>query len=96
VLATATLAVSWLIARQLAGDRRWRGAASKALNAMAILQGQGLSALYDDADERFWIRLGGVMIGIAMASVALLLIEGQRRGSDTTPGLKDPGTTAPA
>ena len=86
VLAAVTLAVSRLIARQVATTGRRRAAASKALNAMAILQGQGLSALYDDTDERFWLRLGSVLIGIGIATVALLLIEQLRRAGRGSAG----------
>ena len=77
VLVAATLAFCWPAARGIAAGGRWEGASAKALNALAILQGQALSRFYADVDEGFGIRLGGVLLGLGAAFLLILLLRGE-------------------
>jgi len=74
MLAMATLLCCWPIALAAAAGGRWRGAGEKALIAMAVLHGQGLSDFYEDTDERFGMRLFSVLVGLAIGAVLVALL----------------------
>ena len=73
VLATATLLAAWLFARRIAAGGPGVGVAMKSLNVVAILMGEGFSVFYDDADDRVWVRISGVIIGLVYAALVLAL-----------------------
>lgn len=81
MLGVATMLCVWPIARAAAEAGRWRGAAAKALIAMALLHGQGLSELYEDTDERFGIRLFGVIAGLAVGAAVVALLRRRADGA---------------
>jgi len=83
VLALATLLCCWPLAVAAAAGGRWAGAGAKGLIAMAILQGQGLSELYADTDERFALRLVSVLFGLAIGALVLAVLA--RRGAAPIP-----------
>lgn len=74
MLGVATLLCVWPIALAAAEGGRWRGAAAKALIAMALLHGQGLSELYEDTDERFGIRVLGVITGLLVGAAVVAVL----------------------
>jgi hypothetical protein len=45
----------------------------KSLNVLAILLGEGFSVFYDDADDRIWTRLSGVIVGLTYAALVLAI-----------------------
>ena len=47
------------------------GVATKSLNVLAILMGEGFSVLFDDADGRIWTRIAGVIVGLTYATLVL-------------------------
>jgi hypothetical protein len=73
VLASSTLVLAFLIARRIVAQDSGSGVAMKSLNAFAILIGEGFSIFYEDTDERLWVRLAGVLIGVAYVAVVILL-----------------------
>jgi hypothetical protein len=82
VFGAVVLALAWLIALRIATPGPGRGLAMKSLNAFGILVGQGFSVFYDDTDERLWVRIAGVLIGVTYAGLALMLL---RRASALAP-----------
>jgi NhaP-type Na+/H+ or K+/H+ antiporter len=40
---------------------------------LAILMGEGFSVFYEDADDRIWTRVGGVVIGLCYAALVLMV-----------------------
>ena len=48
----------------------------KSLNVLAILMGEAFSVFYQDADDRVWTRIAGVVIGL---SYVALVIAASRR-----------------
>lgn len=73
VLATVILLASWPFARQVAAGGPFAGVAMKSLNVLAILMGEGFSIFYQDADDRIWTRLAGVVVGLTYITVVLAL-----------------------
>ena len=73
VLATATLLAAWPFARRAATGGPGAGVALKSMNVLAILIGEGFSVFYQDADDRIWTRIGGVLVGLTYAAVVLAL-----------------------
>jgi hypothetical protein len=71
VLTTIVLFASWLFAARIAAGGALVGVAMKSLNVLAILMGEGFSVFYEDADDRIWTRLGGVVIGLCYAALVL-------------------------
>jgi hypothetical protein len=71
VLATVTLLAVWPFARRVAAGGPGLGVAMKSLNVLAILLGEGFSVFYEDADDRIWTRLAGVVIGLTYAALVL-------------------------
>ncbi|WP_237213677.1 DUF2955 domain-containing protein [Falsiroseomonas oryziterrae] len=76
VFGTVTLALAWCIALRIVAPGAMRGVAMKSLNAFGILVGQGFSIFYDDTDERLWVRIAGVLIGVTYAAIALAVLRG--------------------
>ncbi len=73
LFALVLLVAWWLAGRALAGGREG-GVFLKGLFAFAILLGEGFSAFFEEADERFAIRLGAVVLGLLYAAAALWLL----------------------
>jgi hypothetical protein len=71
VLTTIVLFASWLFAARIAAGGALVGVAMKSLNVLAILMGEGFSVFYEDADDRIWTRLGGVVLGLCYAALVL-------------------------
>ena len=80
VLATIVLLAAWPFARWIAAGGHDVGVATKSLNVLAILLGEGFSVFYADADDRIWTRIAGVVIGLAYASIVLSLSTGPSLG----------------
>ena len=80
VLATSLLFAAWLFARRVVAGGPDAGLAQKSLSVLAILIGEGFSVFYEDADDRFWTRLAGVMIGLAYVALVVQLAR-RRTGS---------------
>ena len=76
VLASATLLAAWPFARWIAAGGPGVGVAMKSLNVVAILLGEGFSVFYEDADDRIWTRLTGVVIGLCYAALVLMVARG--------------------
>ncbi len=76
ILATAILLAAWPFARWVASGGTGAGIAMKSLNVLAILMGEGFSVFYQDADDRVWTRIAGVVIGL---SYVALVIAASRR-----------------
>ena len=77
----AALLLAWPLALRVArGDER-RGLAIKSMNVLAVLTAQEFSPLFEDTPTRLWVRIVGVMIGIAYASLALALLAPRHRQS---------------
>jgi hypothetical protein len=72
-LATTVLLAAWPFARMIAAGGPRRGLAMKSLNVVAILMGEGFSVFFDDADDRIWTRIGGVVIGLCYGAMVLSL-----------------------
>ncbi|WP_270934596.1 hypothetical protein, partial [Falsiroseomonas oryzae] len=79
VFGTVTLALAWFIAVRIVVPGPRRGVAMKSLNAFGILVGQGFSVFYDDTDERLWVRIAGVLVGVTYAAIALTLLRARPR-----------------
>ena len=43
----------------------------KSLNVLAILMGEGFSVFYQDADDRVWTRIAGVVIGLSYVALVI-------------------------
>src|SRR4051812_8470989 len=71
VLATIILFAAWLFGHRIAAGGRGAGVAMKSLNVLAILMGEGFSVFYQDADDRVWTRLAGVVVGLTYAAIVL-------------------------
>jgi hypothetical protein len=71
ILATIVLLAAWPFARLVAQGGAGSGLAMKSLNVLAILMGEGFSVFYQDADDRIWTRIGGVVIGLCYAALVL-------------------------
>lgn len=93
----AALLLAWPLALRVArGDER-RGMAIKSLNVLAVLTAQEFSPLFEDTQTRLWVRIVGVMIGIAYASLALALLAPRHRQSlADTAGADENSVTAAA
>ena len=85
VLAASLLLAAWFYARRIAEGGVDAALAQKSLSVLAILIGEGFSAFYEDADDRFGTRLAGVIIGLAY--VALIVWLARRRPGAGGPGL---------
>jgi hypothetical protein len=75
VLATVVLLASWPFARRIAAGGPFAAMALKSMNVLAILMGEGFSVFYQDADDRIWTRLGGVVIGLTYVALVLALLQ---------------------
>jgi hypothetical protein len=73
VLATVVLLAAWPFAAWIALGGKTADMAMKSLNVLAILMGEGFSVFYQDADDRIWTRLAGVMFGLAYVAVVVSL-----------------------
>lgn len=85
VLATTVLFAAWLFARRIAAGEADSLMAAKALNVLAILLGEGLSVFYEDADDRIWTRLAGVIIGLLYVAAVLRVAAGQNHARRAPP-----------
>lgn len=86
ILFLALLAVGWPMAWAMTRDDVWQDFATKSLNALGIMLGQGLSPLFgSDAPGLLGPRVVGVMIGIAFALLAWALLSGPQRGHKNRP-----------
>ena len=72
ILATVVLLAAWPFARRVAAGGPNAGLAMKSLNVVAILMGEGFSVFYEDADDRIWTRIAGVVIGLCYAALVLI------------------------
>lgn len=79
VLFVLVLLVSWLLARRFVAGGPHAGVFLKSLNAFAILLGEGFSVFFEEADERFGIRVGAVVLGLLYASVVLWMLRPRSR-----------------
>lgn len=70
-LAGATFVGAFPLARRIARGGPGVGVATKSLNVLAILLGEGFSVLFDDADDRIWTRIVGVIVGLVYAALVL-------------------------
>ena len=77
VLATSLLFAAWLFSRRIAEGGPEADLATKSLNVLAILIGEGFSVFYEDADDRFGTRSAGVMIGLAYVTLVVVLSRGR-------------------
>jgi hypothetical protein len=71
VLASIVLLAAWPFARRVAAGGPGHGVALKSLNVLAILLGEGFSVFYEDADDRIWKRLAGVIVGLIYVALVL-------------------------
>ena len=71
VLATVILLAAWPFARRVASGGTGAGTAMKSLNVLAILMGEGFSVFYQDADDRVWTRIAGVVIGLSYVALVI-------------------------
>jgi hypothetical protein len=71
VLASIVLLAAWPFARRVAAGGPGRGVGLKSLNVLAILLGEGFSVFYEDADDRIWKRLAGVIVGLIYVALVL-------------------------
>src|SRR6185369_13888570 len=76
ILATVVLLAAWPFARRVATGGPGAGIAMKSMNVLAILMGEGFSVFYQDADDRVWTQIAGVVIGL---SYVALVIAASRR-----------------
>ncbi|MEJ0015457.1 MAG: hypothetical protein WDN25_02640 [Acetobacteraceae bacterium] len=83
ILATVVLLAAWPFARWVADGGPGAGIALKSLNVLAILLGEGFSVFYQDADDRVWTRIAGVVIGLSYVALVLIAC---RRWTLRTPG----------
>ena len=74
VLFTLVLLIAFWLARRFLAGGPDAGIFLKSLNAFAILLGEGFSIVFEEADERFGIRLGAVILGLLYAMMALWLL----------------------
>jgi hypothetical protein len=73
ILATVILLAAWPFARWVAAGGSGAGIAMKSLNVLAILMGEGFSVFYQDADDRVWTRIAGVVIGLSYVALVITL-----------------------
>jgi hypothetical protein len=73
VLATVILLAAWPFAHRIAAGGRGAAVAMKSLNVLAILMGEGFSVFYQDADDRVWTRVAGVVLGLIYVAIVLAL-----------------------
>jgi hypothetical protein len=73
ILATAILLAAWPFARRVAAGGAGAGIAMKSLNVLAILMGEGFSVFYQDADDRVWTRIAGVVIGLSYVALVITI-----------------------
>jgi hypothetical protein len=73
VLFATTLLLAWVMARRSAAGGEDATMWLKALNAYAILLGEGFSLLFENTDARLGIRIAGVTFGLAYGIVVLWL-----------------------
>jgi hypothetical protein len=85
VLAATVLFAAWLFARRIAAGETDALMAAKALNVLAILLGEGLSVFYEDADDRIWTRLAGVIIGLLYVAAILRFAARNIHGASAPP-----------
>jgi hypothetical protein len=71
ILATAVLLAAWPFARWVAFGGSGAGIAMKSINVLAILMGEGFSVFYQDADDRVWTRIAGVVIGLSYVALVI-------------------------
>lgn len=74
VLFALVLLIAFLLARRFLAGGRDAGVFLKSMNAFAILLGEGFSVFFEEADERFGIRLGAVILGLLYAIAVLWLL----------------------
>lgn len=72
------LLLSWPLSIRAVQPGPWQSAAIKSIYALGILVGEGFSPLFEDTEERLWIRIVGVLIGVAFALAAIVVL-GSRR-----------------
>jgi len=88
VLFLVLLSLAFALARPVAAHGAASALAMKSLNALAILVAEGYSPLFEDTEERLWIRIVGVLVGLLYASLALALLarrEGLRASLPSAP-----------
>lgn len=73
ILATATLVAAWPFARRVAAGGPGAGIAMKSLSVLAILMGEGFSVFYEDADDRVWTCIAGVVIGLSYVALVITI-----------------------
>ena len=96
-LAGATFVGAFPFARRIARGGPGLGVATKSLNVLAILMGEGFSVLFDDADNRVWTRIVGVMLGLLYATLVLASTRGlTARWRESRFGPLPPPGTQPA
>ena len=71
LLATVVLLAAWPFAARVAAGGPGAGLATKSLNVLAILKGEGFSVFYQDADDRVWTRLAGVTLGLGYVALVI-------------------------
>ena len=85
ILAVTVLFAAWLFARRIAAGEADSLMAAKALNVLAILLGEGLPVFYEDADDRIWTRLAGVIIGLLYVAAILRIADRESHGGSARP-----------
>lgn len=86
VLFALVLLIAYALARGVLAGGRNGGVFLKSLNAFAILLGEGFSVFFEEADERFGIRLGAVILGLLYAVAALWLLRPRARAAGLAAG----------
>lgn len=89
MLFLASLALAWPFALGIARGGHTANIAANSLNVLAILTGEGFSPLFEDTAERLGVRIGGVLVGLAFAGLALALLSRRPEGhvvDDVTSG----------
>jgi len=71
ILATVVLLAAWPFARRVATEGPDAGIAMKSMNVLAILMGEGFSVFYQDADDRVWTRIAGVVIWLSYVALVI-------------------------
>ena len=74
VLATTVLFAAWLFASRIAAGGPDVGIATKSLNVLAVLVGEGFSVFYEDSDDRIWTRIAGVVIGLLYVALIVSIV----------------------
>lgn len=87
VLFLAVLAMGWPFAWWTVRPGPWRDLAAKSLNVLVLLVAEGFSPLFTDAEDRLWVRLAGIVLGVAYASLCIALFaRGRPRPVGRLPG----------